>query len=226
MRRIAAQYSLGLLAAVAIYSCSTEQESGISLIISEGFNQTQPQEITKAEFIELSSEDLFLVKTKQIENVIYSVKRIPTDLMALRVLGDNYSDQRLDSVRSKLQGIEYYELRIEIPNAGTEIAKVGVNSMAEYEDRIKFMSFGMQENFGLKIGKESEVGCLVYHFERTYNVAPFSTFLLGFEVDEAASSGKERVLTFNDQLFGAGPVRFKWEWNELNWVPKIKTDVD
>ena len=224
MKSIKGTYSTVLISACFFVACS-----GDEVVVEDSVHEYHEsnqlpnvQPIPKEEFVELTSDKAFLSKSKELNGLKYDARPVPTDLMALRILGDDYNEERLDSLRKELQGIAYFEFRIEAPGSLTEVAKVGLTSMAEYQERIEYMAFEMQNNYSLQIDAESKE-CFIYHFERTYNIAPYSTFLLGFELSEEEEH-KERTLVFDDDVFGAGRLKFKWTPNEFNWVPKIATN--
>ncbi len=163
-----------------------------------------------------------LNKKKLVDGVEYRLTALPSEFMACNEFKSN--DISLSEFRSALngyEGTEYYQLQIEVPGVAAEIASVNLTSQQEYRDRISYLAFSMQND--LKVVDENgvEVPCSVYHFERTYNVTPYSTFLIGFETGPVAKS-MERTVVLEDNLFNNGLIKFNWSKDQLSNIPQIK----
>lgn len=164
-----------------------------------------------------------LKKTKEISEINYELKHLPVEYMISNDLRKKeVSQEELDSLLLEYSGMEYYQLNISVDDFYDETAKYGVVDMAEYQQRIVYMSFAMQNDLTVMVNGEKEVPCQLYHFERTYGVAPYATFLFGFSKEQMGDQVQERTVVFNDNLFHKGLVKFYWHTAEIENVPKIQ----
>lgn len=164
-----------------------------------------------------------LTKKKEISEINYQLKHLPAEYMVSNELKKvQVSKEELDSLIPQYDGMEYYELRISVDDFYEETAKYGVYDLAEYQQRIAYMSFGMQNDLSLKVNGDKEIPCELFHFERTYGIAPYATFLFGFSKEEMGDDVAERTVILNDNLFNKGLVKFYWQTVEIENVPKIQ----
>ncbi len=164
-----------------------------------------------------------LTKKKEISEINFQLKHLPVEYMVSNELRKKeVSKAELDSLLPEYQGMEYYELRISVDDFNDETAKYGVADMAEYQQRIVYMSFAMQNDLSVTVNGDKEVACQLFHFERTYGVAPYATFLFGFSKEQMGDQVEERTVVFNDNLFNKGLVKFHWHTAEIENVPKIQ----
>lgn len=165
----------------------------------------------------------YLTKSKEIGEFNYQLKHLPVEYMISNELRKNdVSKTELDSLLSDYEGMEYYELKIDVDDFYDETAKYGIADMQEYQERIVYMSFAMQNDLTMKVDNTEEITCKLFHFERTYGVAPYATFLFGFSKEEMGSEVSERTVVFNDNLFNKGLIKFNWQTAEIENVPKIQ----
>lgn len=164
-----------------------------------------------------------LTKKKEIGEVNFQMKYLPAEFMISNELRKkDVTQQELDSLLPDYEGMEYFELRISIDDFNDETAKYGVYDMTEYQQRIVYMSFAMQDDLSVAINGDKEVPCKLFHFERTYGVAPYATFLFGFSKQDMGEGVEERTVILNDNLFNKGLVKFHWHTAEIKNVPKIQ----
>ncbi len=118
--------------------------------------------------------------------------------------------------------MEYYDFTISITSGQGELLKYNLTSATQYEDRVKYFAFEMQQY--LKLVEDGDtIPCTLFHFERTYDIASYSKFLLGFEKGKNQKP-KERVFTFYDKIFNKGLIKFTYTDEDFNNIPKLKTN--
>jgi hypothetical protein len=164
-----------------------------------------------------------LIRTKKISEFNYSMKYLPLEFMICNELRkEEISQVEYDSLVSNYEGMEYYEMRIQIDDFNDETAKYQVADMGVYQQRIMYMSFAMQDNINIELSEDLTAPCKLYHFERTYGVAPYATILMGFSKEDLPEMEEERTIVFEDKLFNKGLIKFNWSMADLNNVPKIE----
>jgi hypothetical protein len=226
-----------LLLLTAFSGCNADAEREANLKVLESqqdeFDLKYENEYKTTKFYELefSSDELanwvsasgnsILTKTKKIEEYNYTLKYLPLDyLISNELKKSEISKKEYDSLKAEYEGMEYYEMRIQIDGFNDETAKYQLDDMGLYQQRIVYMSFAMQENLKLVTETGKEIPCDLFHFERTYAVAPYATFLMGFAKDKIGDA-KEYTVIFDDNLFNKGLLKFNWEVTQLQNVPKL-----
>ncbi len=179
------------------------------------------QSLTPLEYVKwVKSSESGLVKVKTINDLKFSMYHLPTAYMICNDAKDEkLTQQKVVSLALQYQDYEYYMLRIEAPQFNQEFVKYQVSSPTEYEKRIEYYAFSMQHDIVLET-ENMTIPCEIFHFERIYNIAPYSTFLLGFP-KELMEDTKERTLVFNEKVFNKGIVKFRWLSTELDNIPQI-----
>ena len=100
------------------------------------------------------------------------------------------------------------------------LLKYDLHSRKEYEDRVNYFAFGMQNDIRLVQGGDT-LPCQLFHFERVYDVAPYATFLLAFPLGKDYSSDKTLVLF--DHGFNKGILKFFFDGRDIKNVPQVET---
>lgn len=76
------------------------------------------------------------------------------------------------------------------------------------EEAIKYMSFGLENDFYVVTSKKDTIKCSGVNFERNFKVGPLQKVILFF----SGISPKDKIqLVYNDKLFGKGIMKFKFE---------------
>jgi hypothetical protein len=169
----------------------------------------------------VNQDNPILTRTKKIQEFNYTLRYVPLSyLIANELKKPSITIAEYDSLLTEYDGMEYFELRIQIDGFNDETAKYQLDDMGLYQQRIVYMSFAMQENLKIVDEKGIEAPCELFHFERTYGIAPYATFLMGFAKSKLAEA-KEYTVVFEDNLFNKGILKFNWEISQLHNVPKL-----
>lgn len=76
-----------------------------------------------------------------------------------------------------------------------------------YDAAVKYMSFGLQDDFYAVTSKHDTIACQGATFERTFKVGPYNRVLLFFS---GVPSDEKLQLVYNDSLFGKGTIKFNF----------------
>ena len=117
--------------------------------------------------------------------------------------------------------MEYYELKIQIDDFIEETIKYELQDMTEYQNRLSYLSFNMQKDLTMKVNDNKLAPCKLYHYERTYGLAPYTKVLIGFSKEDIGESTLERTIILNDRLFNKGLIKFNYSSSTLLEIPKI-----
>lgn len=127
--------------------------------------------------------------------------------------------------RTKQLGqMQYYNLRLEPAVPGINVSDIGVISDTDHAERINYFTFGMQENIYLVDGGDT-LGCKLFQYERTYDLAPYIDFVLAFELPDSSKTGTpaDKVFVLDGTRLGIGPVRFQIDEHALTNIPALIT---
>ena len=115
-----------------------------------------------------------------------------------------------------------FQLRLE-NNKGGALVKGMVNEIGDYQELIQYLSFSVQEDLHLFTSRDT-LECAFVHFERNYDLAPFTNIEVGFNLQNIAqplSKEEEWVVQFNAERFGLGPLHFRFQSAEVSEHPNF-----
>lgn len=130
---------------------------------------------------------------------------------------DTIEKKEFDNKLSEYGSMTYVSYRIENMKQGNDLMKANLSSDNEYYARLEYFSFKMQNDFKLVNGRDT-LDCLLYHFERTYSLTPYTTFVLGFPKIEANKGFK---IIYHDKVFNNGIIVTNFDKNIINNIPKL-----
>ena len=163
-----------------------------------------------------------LVKNKTISDVNYQIAFLPKDYLVYTELkNEDFTPEKFDAARKNYTGMTYFKFRIEVKNAGVggELLKYKISSPAQYNARINYMSFKMQNDIFIVQGNDTLYPGM-YHFERIYEIAPFATVMLAFD-DKKFKPENEFTVVYNDRLFNKGFIKYNYSPKQLIDLPNI-----
>jgi hypothetical protein len=150
----------------------------------------------------------------------YELTYLPQEWLTLQEIGDYRPSQtEWTEIFDSYAGTKYFQLRISVPEYREELLKNGIQSTAEYYQRVDYCSFGMQKDIGL-ITKTDTVPCHLFHFERTYGNTSYLSFVLGFE--EERVDAPQCTFVFNDPVFSDQEIRIDIDQTVFEKTPQIK----
>jgi len=161
-------------------------------------------------------------REKKMDELTFSVQyKTPEYITCMELHGRPCADSVLKKNISELNDMQYYDLKIVLEDGSSELLKYKNTSPQQYNDRVNYFAFGMQNDLALVDGNDT-LRCELYHFERAYDITPSATLLLGFS--KKNSSGRnDKTLIFYDRTFNKGMLKFKFAATAFNNKPKLKT---
>jgi hypothetical protein len=206
-----------------LFTTSCTGISGKNKTAEKG-NNTNNEQLSPKEYVQwLRDVNNGINKEKTIDDITFSIQYKPSEyIVCMEEKKDQLSDSLLKGRQKELTDMEYYDLTIGLASGQGELLKHDLKSTAQYEERVNYFAFNMQHDINL-VEDGDTIPCGLYHFERTYDVAPYSKFLLGF-VKGKHSKPKERTLAFYDKIFNKGLIKFTYTDEDFNNIPKLKTN--
>lgn len=154
-----------------------------------------------------------LMVKKNIGDYQFSLLYKPTEYIILKSKDSLLTTQGMETEKQKYKGMQYYTFRIMQNKTGEEESSVENNPvLTDYLDNYA------ENDFLLICGKDT-LPCLLYHFERSYNAAPYQNILLGFA--ETKDQSLTRTLVFNDKALGTGIVKMSVSNQSIQNIPAL-----
>lgn len=161
-------------------------------------------------------------KEKKIDDLTFSVQYKPYEyIICEEERKEELPDTLLKNKILEINNMQYYDFKISVNEGAGELLKHQLSSSQEYEKRVNYFSFMMQNDIQLVEDKDT-LPCALFHFERTYGASPSSIFLLGFPVSKNKTA-VEKTLLIYDRTFNKGLLKFTFTRKDLRNLPKIKT---
>jgi hypothetical protein len=160
---------------------------------------------------------------KEMNGFKFRLQHKPSSYIALREVGFENADQIMQYYKRKeeLDSFYYFNLDIASIDDKGSVLSHNLNTQEEYYARINYFTSFAQSDLKLVCGKDT-LPCTLYHFERTYDLSPYNTIVIGFKM----LSGKkiyhdDLLLIFDDKILSVGQMRFLIKSNILKNIPKI-----
>lgn len=161
-------------------------------------------------------------KEKRMDDLDFVLQYKPYEyIVCMEQREEKIHDTLLKSRIDELKGVQYFDLKILLNEQEGELLKYKISSNDQYQKRVNYFAFGMQDDIQLVEGNDT-LPCVLYHFERTYDVAPYCTILVGFNLDKN-NFQKQKTFLFHDKTFNKGLLKFTFKENRLTNLPKLET---
>ena len=102
--------------------------------------------------------------------------------------------------------LQYYKLEIGMSDGATDFINYGIESMADKQRKIYYLSYTFQNDIYLREAEET-LPCILFHFERSIDLKSGRTFMLAFE--NKFNGNQEAQLIIDSPLFGGVPIKIK-----------------
>lgn len=153
----------------------------------------------------------------------FTLQYKPWEYVTLKEKGRAIKTKKdLESSGRQYQGMQHYNLQLLSKEAKGEVLRVGAGSDEVYQERISYFSYPAQQDFMLIDGKDT-LPCLLYHFERSYALAPYCNMVLGFAAKEGLSKEdiQDKTLVYDDRMLGCGKTLLTVKAEDIRNLPEI-----
>lgn len=162
-------------------------------------------------------------QTKTLDEIDFVLQYKPSAYLVCQELKSDSIPKKLYQEKLKqYTGIHYFELKIRLNNEMNELLKHKIKSSQDYKNRVEYYSFNMCKDLCLVVGSDT-IPCTHFHFERSFEASPNSTFLVGFPINERTRKIDELTFVYRERIFEKGVVKFTFNINKLVNIPKLKT---
>ena len=154
---------------------------------------------------------------------IFTLQYKPSDYILLKENNLATLDMnKWEKEKKEIEGLIQLNLKIESKDSNKEMLQIGATSVQEYTERIQYFSYDAQKDIFLIDGKDT-LPCILYHFERSYNLAPYSNLVLGFKSSKKfGEDQQDKIISFDDQALRQGKINFIIKATNLKNIPSLK----
>lgn len=156
--------------------------------------------------------------TKSIGEVTLSLQYKPMEyILAKEQMQESMNGEEKEKRINELGNMQYYNLTYSLAGNSGDILKYNLGDASEYQERIYYFSFHMQEDIFMIEGNDT-LPCELFHFERYYGLSPKLSFSLGFK---NTGNKTDKQVIIDDNIYGSGPVKFIIALKDIQNIPLI-----
>lgn len=201
--------------------------AGLGLFLSGLLLQCcgQPTALPPVEYVQwVKHPDHGLLQTKTLREYIFIAQYKPLDFIVAQEERTSELSKTTLKERKKALGEEHLYFNFRVKSVEGQLSPVGSSaySKQEYQHRLGYFTFDMQRDLYLLHGQDT-FPCTLFQFVRSYDVAPYIDFALGFKKPPQTVIDQNITFVFDDQILGIGTTRLLFEHTVFNHLPAIKT---
>ncbi len=163
-----------------------------------------------------------LMVRRQVEGYEFALQYKPIEyIVAKQERTDRLKAAIVKKERAEMEDMQYYTLSIQTTQEKKQFAE---SKESNPEAQATYFSGPMQEGLKLVDGTDT-LPCLLFQYEPTFNLRPFSNFLLAFDLvreEDGTPSNEDKTLIFKDKFLGIGPIYITIKGRNLDHIPSIK----
>jgi hypothetical protein len=165
-----------------------------------------------------------LTNVKTVNDISYKVMYLPIDYMLLK--NENLENGKIDKEKyskeySANKNTLFFNLIIKDEPKSFNVKRY-VLEKSKYMTLLEYTNSQLQENIKLILG-ENTFPCVLCHLEPPSAIKPELRISFEFDVMDKREFDKEDLLvSFTDQLFDNGIIKFRFLNKELGHLPKLK----
>lgn len=168
----------------------------------------------------VNSEKSGLIKSKSINGILFEAKYKPLDYVACQEMERQKADpKQFNNIKKEFEGLEYFTLRISLDKVGGSVIKAQSESDEDYVSRKQYFYFNFEKDIFLEVAGK-KYACTLYHFEDTYELSRYETFVMAFKVDEKYKN-ESKTLVVDSEIFNAGTVKLRFDAADIKNAPAI-----
>ena len=170
----------------------------------------------------VKNEENGLFKEKSVQAINVAAQYKPIEYVIANEMRTNDIQKKdFDKRKEELEGLQYFDIQLSINQPNYDITNYNVFNEQDKDERLKYLSFGLQNDIHLVDGHDT-LSCLLYHFERSYDVKPHRTFVVAFENKEETKKQQDKIVVVDSPIFGTGPIKLKFRREDLGQLPSMK----
>lgn len=206
---------IGLLI-FSFFSCKGLNSQG------EDTSENAPSSLTPVNYVQFFENPKNELNLTQTEGLMeYQIQyKSPEYMISKSIETDEISKEFVQKEKKEYGDMEYFTLKIKTNSGEQDILKEGVKNNEQFGGRVEYFSFHMQQDLFL-VEENDTIPCTLYHFERTFGIAPYCTVLFGFEKKHKKLNSFQ--VLYLDRLFSNKVLPFNFKKESLKRIPRLIT---
>jgi hypothetical protein len=185
----------------------------LCLVTTLGCKKDLADQVELLNYVE--DRDNGLCQEKTINSLTVKVQYCPDSYLSL--LNNLEESNFTTSQQSDRDSLLHFKLRLSILGK-TDIFDYDKPDVQEYYARAQYLSYDFENDISLIINNDT-VAPAIFHFSRTYGVAPYADFIVAFSKELP----KEKMqLLVDEKCFGSGLLKFTFNSRDLANVPQLQ----
>ncbi|MEM6345623.1 MAG: hypothetical protein AAF927_17155 [Bacteroidota bacterium] len=191
----------------------------ISTILAWCMSACQPTVLAPREFLQwVENPANGFNNQREIGQYTLGAQLMPIPYQAVQLHQASLNAHHLNEMKAELKESLDIHFTMGPQEGNVSFLKYNLGSIAEYQERLTYLSFDMEDYLYLLHGNDT-LRPNLYHFERSFDLEPDAHFFLSFPRPEQLE--EEAILILDDHFFGLGPVRFRFDLGRLSHLPAL-----
>lgn len=184
------------------------------------------QSLSPIEYINyVETESSGLKKINQTDWIKYTLQYNPPKYYLMKKilnpeLMQNITEEHFDSLAEGYSDLYFFDLKIENIENSKPLLQNRIENEYKYYERLNYFIAGAENSINIKMNSDS-TPCVLYHFERTFDIVPYLTLNFGFKAKNISDKTEFRV-AFDDRVLGTGRQEFVFKISDLKKIPDLK----
>ena len=181
------------------------------------------QSLHPAEYVEwIENPGNGLRTTKQVDELLFTLQYKPHDYLALKASKKiNPTAEEMRKYKNEISDLQYFTLQLGNADSTADGLTTGMNDDSEFYGRIQYFTSAIQNDFKLVDGKDT-LPCVLHHFERTYGLTPYTSFVLGFR-NSQKNEVTDKIFIYEDKILQTGTIKISIDAASLERIPQLIT---
>jgi hypothetical protein len=169
----------------------------------------------------VENENNALMNKKEIQGLNFQLQYCTTEYLLLKEYKtDHIAEKVIEERKKQNDSLVFFKLRISAKGE-SDVMNYNIHATDDYYARVQYLSYGFEENIALLNGNDT-IFPAVFHFERTYGVAPFADFIMAFNT--YIKEDDQFQVLIDDKAFDTGILKFTYNNKDIHSIPKLKTN--
>lgn len=192
--------------------------SGLIVLLS-GCNGLRNKQANPADYLAyISNPRNGLIQKKHIDNIMYEVRYISPEAMALAELRDiNPQKQKLEKTIEEYGQMAYFRVNISAEEGHLFNT---LRTMGENPDELEsYLNFDAEHDFTLRTATDT-VKSGLYHFNRSYGLSNSWQLMLAFDIPNCDRQ-RDLIVSYTDHISNSGQLNFRFSETDIANIPKL-----
>jgi len=142
------------------------------------------------------------------------------------IIGKEFKSQKLSASdynkrTSELREMQYFDLKIS-PTNGQPMTSYLASDQNEQQANLYYLSYEMQKDIKLIEGQDT-LPCLLYHYERYYQLDKQTVITLAFP-QKKGNSNFNKKLSIHPRIWAENSIEIEFQHKDLKNIPALKIE--